>query len=123
MSATKSSMRVCLNDLIFKGYHGLYDAEKKLGNTFRVDITIDFTPKVNIVDQMDQTIDYVEVYQLVKKMMEIPTPLLETLVCKIADQILLDHPIAQYVLVKITKETLPIPFYEGKTSVSIERRK
>jgi 7,8-dihydroneopterin aldolase/epimerase/oxygenase len=123
MSATKSSMRVCLNDLIFKGYHGLYDAEKKLGNTFRVDVIIDFTPKVNIVDQMDQTIDYVEVYQLVKKMMETPTPLLETLVCKIADQILLEHTIAQYVLVKITKETLPILFFEGKTSVSIEKRK
>ena len=116
-------MRICLNDLIFKGYHGLYEAEKKLGNTFRVDITIEFIPAVNLVDQMDQTIDYVTVYQLVKKTMETPTPLLETLVCKIADQILLDHSIAQYVLVKITKETLPIPFFEGKTSVSIEKRK
>lgn len=123
MSVNNSTMRICLNDLIFKGYHGLYEAEKKLGNTFRVDITIEFIPAVNLVDQMDQTIDYVTVYQLVKKTMETPTPLLETLVCKIADQILLDHSIAQYVLVKITKETLPIPFFEGKTSVSIEKRK
>lgn len=117
------TMSIYLNDLVFFGYHGLYDTEKKIGNTFVVDIQIDFTPAIAIVDRLDQTIDYVQVYQAVKKLMEIPTPLLETLVTKIADQILLDQPLAQIVLVKIKKEKLAIADFEGNTAVSIERKR
>jgi dihydroneopterin aldolase len=114
-------MRISLQQLEFFGFHGLYEAEKKLGNQFMVDVLIDFTPTVSTVDQLDQTIDYVHVYQLVKAIMEVPTPLLETLVCKIADAILLAHPIAEKVHVSITKQKLPIPHFVGLTKVSIEK--
>lgn len=114
-------MRISLSNLEFHGFHGLYEEEKKLGNQFTVDIWIDFTPSVAIVDQLNQTIDYVQVYNCTKKIMECPTPLLETLVCKIADQILQDHPIANKVYVQISKQKLPIPQFVGTTSVSIEK--
>jgi dihydroneopterin aldolase len=114
-------MRISLSNLEFFGFHGLYEGEKKIGNQFIVDIQIDFTPKVAIVNELDQTIDYVLVYNKVKEIMAIPTPLLETLVCKIADQILLDHAIADKVFVQITKQKLAIPGFVGDTSVSIER--
>ena len=114
-------MHIYLNDLVFNGFHGVYPAERKIGNTFKVDVRINFTPSTKIIDQLDQTIDYVEVYHLIQKIMEVPTPLLETLIAKIADQILEEHPIAESVFVKITKQQLAIPFFEGTTSVSIER--
>jgi dihydroneopterin aldolase len=120
MSAV-NNMRICLNDVVFFGYHGLYADEKKLGNTYKVDVHIDFTPKVSIIDQLDQTIDYVHVYALVKKRMEIPTPLLETLVATIAEDILTEQPIADKVFVKITKVIMPIPQFDGNASVSIEK--
>ncbi len=116
-------MHIYLNDLVFNGFHGVYAAEKKIGNTFKVDVRIQFTPASKIIDELDQTIDYVNVYQLIQKIMEIPTPLLETLVAKIADQILAEHSIAENVFVKITKQQLAIPFFEGTTSVSIERNR
>ena len=120
MSAV-NNMRICLNEVVFFGYHGLYADEKKLGNTYKVDVHIDFTPKVSIIDQLDQTIDYVHVYALVKKRMEIPTPLLETLVATIAEDILVEQPIADKVFVKITKVIMPIPQFDGNASVSIEK--
>ena len=116
-------MHIYLNDLVFNGFHGVYAAEKKIGNTFKVDVRIQFTPTTKTIEQLDQTIDYVNVYQLIQKIMEIPTPLLETLVAKIADQILAEHSIAENVFVKITKQQLAIPFFEGTTSVSIERNR
>ena len=82
---------------------------------------IDFTPSTKIIDQLDQTIDYVQVYHLIQKIMEVPTPLLETLVAKIADQIIAEHALADSVYVKITKKHLAIPTFEGTTAVSIER--
>jgi dihydroneopterin aldolase len=114
-------MRISLSNLEFYGFHGLYEGEKKIGNQFLVDIQIDFTPNVAIVTELDQTIDYVSVYNKVKEIMGTPTPLLETLVCKIADQILIDHSIADKVFVQITKQKLAIPNFVGDTSVSIER--
>ncbi len=116
-------MRISLSNLEFFGFHGLYEGEKKIGNQFIVDIHIDFTPKVTIVSDLNETIDYVHVYNKVKQIMGTPTPLLETLVCKIADQILLDHTIADKVFVQITKQKLAIPYFVGDTSVSIERKR
>jgi dihydroneopterin aldolase len=109
--------------LTFFGLHGLYEAEKKVGNNFKVDVLIDFTPAVSVVDHLDQTIDYVKVYEMVKSIMVIPTPLLETLVCKIADSVLKEHAIADKVTVSITKEKLPVPYFEGDTTVSIEKKR
>ena len=119
--STNQTMRISLNKLLFVGYHGLYPEEKKLGNNYSVDIDIDFTPKEGVIDQLDQTIDYVHVYAIVKKWMEIPTPLLETLVGKIADDILSSQTLANKVFVKITKLHLPISSFEGNVSVKIEK--
>jgi dihydroneopterin aldolase len=114
-------MRISLDKLVFFGYHGLYAEEKKLGNTYIVDVVIDFTPKKSIIDNLDQTIDYVHVYALIKKWMEIPTPLLETLVGLMADDILKEQLLAEKVMVKITKQHLPIAEFEGTASVLIEK--
>ena len=119
--STNQTMRISLNKLLFVGYHGLYPEEKKLGNNYSVEIDIDFTPKEGVIDQLDQTIDYVHVYAIVKKWMEIPTPLLETLVGKIADDILSSQTLANKVFVKITKLHLPISSFEGNVSVKIEK--
>jgi dihydroneopterin aldolase len=114
-------MQISLTNLEFFGYHGLYEAEKKLGNQFLVDVVIDFTEPDTILNQLSQTIDYVEVHQLVKKIMATPTSLLETLVCKIADQILIEYVLAEKVFVKITKQKLPIANFMGDTAVSIQK--
>jgi len=119
--STNQTMRISLNKLLFVGYHGLYPEEKKLGNNYSVEIDIDFTPKEGVIDQLDQTIDYVHVYAIVKKWMDIPTPLLETLVGKIADDILSSQALANKVFVKITKLHLPISSFEGNVSVKIEK--
>lgn len=119
--SSNQTIRISLNKLLFVGYHGLYPEEKKLGNNYAVDIDIDFSPKQGVIDQLDQTIDYVQVYAIVKKWMEIPTPLLETLVGKIADDILLVQHLANKVFVKITKLHLPIDSFEGNVSVKIEK--
>ncbi len=114
-------MHIYLNDLIFNGFHGVYPSEKKIGNTFKVDVRIHFTPATKTIEKLEQTIDYVEVYHLIQKIMSVPTPLLETIVSNIADQILAVHPLAESVYVKITKQQLSVPYFEGTTAVDMER--
>lgn len=114
-------MHIYLNDLIFNGFHGVYPGEKKTGNTFKVDVRIHINPATKTIEKLEHTIDYVQVYQLIQKIMSVPTPLLETIVANIADQILAAHPIAEAVYVKITKQQLAVPYFEGTTAVDIER--
>jgi dihydroneopterin aldolase len=114
-------MHIYLNDLLFNGFHGVYPAEKKIGNTFKVDVRIQMTPPTKTIHKLEDTIDYVQVYALIQKIMAVPTPLLENIVVNIADQILAANPIAELVYVKITKQQLAVFNFEGTTSVSIER--
>ncbi len=114
-------MHIYLNDLIFNGFHGVYPAEKKIGNNLKLDLLFQLTPTTKTIDQLEQTIDYVQVYALIQKIMAVPTPLLETIVTNIADQILAAHPMAESVYVKITKQQLSVPYFEGTTAVDIER--
>ena len=114
-------MRISLDNLVFFGYHGLYAEEKKLGNTYIVEVIIDFTAKQSSINHLEQTIDYVHVYGLIKKWMAIPKPLLETLAGNMVDDILNTEILAEKVIVKITKQHLPIAEFEGTASVLIEK--
>jgi dihydroneopterin aldolase len=84
-------------------------------------LRIQLTPVTKTIEKLEQTIDYVQVYALIQKIMAVPTPLLETIVTNIADQILAAHPLAESVYVKITKQQLSVAYFEGTTAVDIER--
>ena len=114
-------MRISLTNLEFFGYHGLYPEEKKVGNTFFVDVHVNFQPNEAIVDQIDQTIDYVEIYNVVREIMLVPTPLLETIVGSIAEVILKKFPIVEHIQVSVTKQKLALAHFEGTTTVSVEK--
>jgi dihydroneopterin aldolase len=114
-------MTISLHQVKFYGYHGLYEEEKKLGNTFIVDLSLNFTPPSEGVTDINQTVDYVSVYELVKARMEIPTPLLETIVNDIANSVLQKFPIAQNITIQITKAQVYIKNLEGNMSVSLTK--
>jgi dihydroneopterin aldolase len=63
---------------MFHAFHGLYEEEKKNGNNFVVNVDIEVDTD-GIISDLQQTVDYVEVFQLIQKRMLQATPLLETL--------------------------------------------
>lgn len=112
-------MTIHLNDVQFYGYHGLYKEEQKLGNNFIVNLSIDFFPSVNKITAIEETIDYVSVYNIVKQRMQTPTPLLETIVGDIADAIFTQFKLAQKVNIQITKVKVFVNSLNGNMSVSL----
>ena len=117
------NMRISLNQVSFLGYHGMYAEEKKIGNNFIVDLYVDFIPSQNSIIHLEETIDYVTLFDMVQKRMSIPTPLIETIVGDVADQILQQFPTVHEVYVKITKEKMPIKNFEGNISVSLTKKR
>lgn len=114
-------MTIQLNDVQFYGYHGLYKEEQELGNTFIVNLAIDFVPSVESITNINETIDYVQVYELIKTRMQIPTPLLETIAEDIATKIFEQFQLAQKVDIQIVKTKVYIPTLNGNMSVSLSK--
>lgn len=110
---------VLLKDLQFFAFHGLYEEEKILGNDFKVNLEIGYTPQHFPARNIEDTIDYAAVYQLVKNRMKIPTPLLETLVAEIAMDILAQFSLSDYVTITVEKMRPPVPQFIGSLGVSL----
>ncbi|MBN8838161.1 MAG: dihydroneopterin aldolase [Sphingobacteriia bacterium] len=105
-----------LHHLQFKAYHGLYEQEKINGNDFEVNAEIYHHP-VSTIKNIQETINYELVYRLIEERMQIPTPLLETIVMEIAGQILHKFELAEEVTVSIKKINPPIEGMNGSVGV------
>ena len=115
------TMTITLNDLRFYGYHGLYPEEKITGNEFLVDAEVTFQPAADIISEISSTINYAEIYQLIKSMMEIPTPLLETLAMEIAESIHLKFSPITQISIHIRKMHPPMANFQGNVGVRYVR--
>lgn len=109
-----------LHNLHFFAFHGVHPEEKILGNTFIVDVQISL-PGEEPVTKLEQTVDYVTVYEIIKKRMLEPAALLEILVQDLAQKIsTLDERIRS-ISITITKKDPPIPNMEGSVSVNYKK--
>ncbi len=116
-------LSIHLNNLRFHAFHGLYPAEKKLGNEFEVNITVKHKAAAHTITSLHETIDYVAVYDLLKQKMSIPTPLLETLVQDFCVDLLEQFPLAQEVFINITKLYPPVSNFQGNVGVSFAMKR
>lgn len=81
--------RIELTGLKFFAYHGLYDEERKNGSWFKVDISFDCDASDAIKnDSIEGTVNYEEVYKIVKEEMEISSKLIEHVAGRIHNRLL-----------------------------------
>jgi 7,8-dihydroneopterin aldolase/epimerase/oxygenase len=81
--------------------HGIYAEEKTLGQSFEVNISIDF--EAENIEHLQQTIDYVQVYNIMLEEMEQPTPLLEQVVERIANRLKIEVVLMHHLRICIKK--------------------
>jgi len=115
-------LTIHLEQILFRSYHGLYEEERINGNDFLVDVTVKYQP-FGEINRIEDTINYAEVFELVRKRMAIATPLLETVAMDIAALILSEFKIAEKVMITIKKLNPPIKNFNGKVGVSFELKK
>lgn len=111
-------LSIHLHKLLFYSYHGVHEEEKVLGGDFEVNVTISFMPASIPVTLLEETINYVSVYSLVKQRMAKPTELLETVATGIANEILTHFLLVEEVNISITKLHPPIISFQGSVGVS-----
>ena len=111
---------VHLDKLRFFAYHGLHEEEAIAGAEFEVNLSIDFKQD-DPIKKISDTINYVDVYELIKLVFQEPVHLMETLAEEITKRIgLLDNRVSA-VNIRITKLNPPIPNFSGNVSVSFSK--
>lgn len=115
--------KIYMNQLAFYGYHGVFDEEKKLGQRFIVDLVLQLDlAQAGKSDQLDDTINYGEVYQRVKEIVEGPSfKLVESVAERIATDLLNSFSLLQECTVKVVKPDPPIPGHYQSVAVELTR--
>lgn len=115
-----------INKILVEGinlyaYHGCLEEESKIGSDYIVDviITTNFMHSTS-TDELDDTIDYVEINKIVEKEMAIRSKLIEHVAYRIIKQIKQKYKNIIGLEVKVTKIAPPINGNVDKVSVIIE---
>src|ERR1019366_732507 len=76
----KQMITVQLHQLLFDAFHGIHEEEKILGNEYVVDATVEFQEDTSVIHSIHDTVNYTDMYHIIRERMNVPTPLLETVV-------------------------------------------
>jgi len=101
-------------------YHGCLEEEAKIGTHYTVDVWMetDFSEAAK-TDDLTKTIDYVTVYDIVKKQMAIRSKLIEQVGQRIVDELKNEFNTLHKLEVKVTKHNPPMNGNVEKVSIVI----
>jgi dihydroneopterin aldolase len=116
-------LSIQLKNLKFKAFHGVYQEESILGGNYLVQVEVRYTPEIELIGQLDQTVDYESIFTIVKSQMEIPTPLIETVAMNIGNSILFQFQKVDFAEVTIEKCNPPIKNFIGSVLVTYQSTK
>ncbi|MCI2804277.1 dihydroneopterin aldolase [Staphylococcus pettenkoferi] len=114
---------IFLKGLEFYAYHGALDAENEIGQPFLVDVRLKVDLKAaGESDSVEDTVNYAEVYEDVKAIMEgPPVNLIEHLAERIAKRINSHYNRVMETTISITKPNPPIPGHYQGVGIEIVR--
>lgn len=113
---------ISIKDLRFHAYHGHLPAERITGNTFVVDLKIETDLSISgKSDNLEDTVDYVSIMELVTEVMETPSDLIEHVAERIAATIKKKHDTISGLEVTVKKQKPPLHFDLKAVEVTIRR--
>ena len=107
-----------LKGLQFYSFHGLYDEEKKTGGEFVVDVLAKLDSSHHQVSSIEETVNYAEVFAIIKTEMDQPRELLETLTQSIAEKIHHKFSAIKEIEVRVEKKAPPIIGFQGAVAAT-----
>jgi 7,8-dihydroneopterin aldolase/epimerase/oxygenase len=100
--------KVALEGVRFYAYHGYYPEEQKVGNEFFLDLETEMVVDENLSDDLLQTLNYEQLFELAAREMKTPRKLIETVGQQILVSIRRQFPHLEKVVVRIRKSNLPV---------------
>ena len=101
--------KVLLKDIRIFAYHGVLEQERAVGAYFMLNIAMDTDFSAAMAtDELEGTVSYADVFEVVKAEMAVPSKLLEHVAGRICSALLDRFPTAQSIHLEILKENPPM---------------
>ena len=113
-----TTIRVSLHKLRLFGYHGIHPEEKIAGTEFEITMQVSYQTNETI-SEIGQTVDYTAVYDIIRKTMLIPFPLLETMGTAIASEVKSRFSQVNEINITISKINPPVVNFRGELGVTV----
>ena len=110
---------ITLETMKFHAYHGVMNEERIIGGTFFADISYVINTNAVESDNIEDTINYAEIYNLIAEEMEKPSKLIEHVAGRIMKIIKNRYPQIFEATVKLSKLNPPVNGETGKATVTI----
>ncbi len=116
--------KIYLEGMEFYAFHGCFDEEREIGTRFRVDLQFEVdTEKAQLSDNLEDTVSYLSVYQVVKREMEVSSKLLEHVGDRILNALLAEFSAVEKAVVKVAKLNPPLGGKLGSVCVEIAKER
>lgn len=111
-----------IENMEFYAFHGCYEQEQVVGNKFLVSLSYqtdmrDLVQSDNIID----AVSYLEVYQVVKEQMMIPSNTIEYVAKRILDSVMDNFLSIKHLTIKLSKMNPPLGGSIERVTVKLEQ--
>lgn len=114
--------KIILENLKIYAYHGVLPEETKIGTYYIINAELHADlEKATQSDDLQDTINYAEVNDIIHQEMTIPSQLLERVIGRIISKIEIQFPQVTFVKIKLTKTRPPMQGEMDGVSVEIEK--
>ncbi len=116
---------ITLTGMSFYGYHGVMPEEQRMGQRFYIDLELHLPlGKAGMTDRLEDTVNYAEVYEVVRKITEEQRyALIEKLAGEIGRHVLSGFPLIDSVSVTVHKPSAPVCGAIRDISVTVETKR
>ena len=111
-----------LQNIRLHAFHGVYEGEKKTGSPYDVSIKVIYDEGDSRFDNLENTINYVAVFGIIRERMRTPLPLLEKVAEGMIEEIKQRWPFAVEIMVSVYKLEPPIENFQGRVGVTIHKQ-
>lgn len=109
-----------LDKICLYAYHGVAEQESRVGNNYEVYVKVGYPiERAMESDSVAETLNYAELYEVIKREMQVPSKLLEHVGGRISESIKREFPAVSSLMLKITKLRPPIVGEVAAASVII----
>ena len=113
--------KIELNNIHLHAYHGVLPQENKVGAWYTLDLQATISNLDSIAsDNLEATVNYAEIYEVICEEMKIPSKLLEHVCGRILEKLFDRFAIIEKIEITLTKDTPPMGGDRLSSSVKIK---
>jgi dihydroneopterin aldolase len=116
--------KISVEGMEFFAYHGCFEEEQIIGTRFLADVELEVdTHEAEISDDLQKTVNYQSVFQVVKSEMLVKSRLLEHLSRRIIDRLFREFPGVNSIRIKLSKMNPPVGGNVRRVSFTLSEKR